>query len=174
MEDIGGGPDSFENMDEIENQGRLHDLERAPLKRPLTVDQSDESLTAIRIAAQDLLADFLDHHGLACGEAGPNPSVFRLGGRLLVGGPGGEQVVDDHLRGPHKGGFGEHGGDSSHLLFANPLLAGLGWTRPAQRWADGFGFDHRDSLEKKDRDLFSVPSVHCHSELFCHSEPVEE
>ena len=135
-------------MDEIENQGRLHGIERALLKSTLAVDQGDESLAAIRIAAQDLLTDFLDHHGLAFGEAGPNPFVFRLGRRLLVGGLGssGKQVVDDHLRGAHEGGFGEHGGDSSHLLFANPLLAGLGWTRPAQRWADGFGFDHRDSL----------------------------
>jgi hypothetical protein len=40
-------------MDEIENQGRLHGLERAFLKRPLTVDQGDENLAASRVAAQD-------------------------------------------------------------------------------------------------------------------------
>ena len=148
LEDVSGGPDSVENMDEIENQGRLHYLERALLKSTLTVDQGDESLTAIRIAPQDLLMDFLDHNGLAFGEAGPNPFVSRLGRRLLVGGlnSSGEQVVDDHLRGAHEGGFGEHRGDSSHLLLAGPLFAGLKWTRHAKWWADGFGFDHRDSF----------------------------
>ena len=125
LEDVSSGPDSVENMDEIENQGRLHGLERAFLKRTLAVDEGDESLPAIRIAAQDLLTDFLDHNGLAFGEAGPNPFVFRLGRRLLVGGFGGEQVVDDHLRGGHQGGFGEHCGDSSHFLFASPLFAGF-------------------------------------------------
>ena len=125
LEDVSGSPDSVENMDEIENQGRLHGFEGALLKRAFTVDQGDESFASIRIAAQDLLTDFLDHNGLAFGEAGPNPFVFRLGRRLLTGGVGGEQVVDDHLRGAHEGGFGEDRGDSSHLLFASPVLVGL-------------------------------------------------
>ena len=70
-------------MDEVENQSRLHGLEDALLKRAFAVDQGDESLVTIGIAAQDLLTDFLDHNGLAFGEAAQTRLCSGLGADCL-------------------------------------------------------------------------------------------
>lgn len=79
LEHVSGSPDPFENVDQIQDQGQFHALRYADLKSALTICQGDQSLEAVRVAAQNFLPDFVHHGGLALGEGGPDTLVFRLG-----------------------------------------------------------------------------------------------